>query len=177
VKNVEGEATTPPQSLYADLPPGARRQLKRAIAALARREHGRVELERKLTRRLTQEDSPADITAALDRLQQRGMLSDTRMVQSLVRSRAQRYGRRRLEQELQQRGVDAATIEQSLPTESQDAATATALWQRKFGSLPTTPAERARQGRYLMARGFSGALVARILGGRDVDVEVPAAAD
>ena len=155
----------PPAALSDGLGEGARRQLKRAVAALARREFGRSELQRKLLRGL-EDDSPGDLAEALDRLQSRGLLSDNRMANALARTRAVRYGRRRIEQELERRGVDADTIAAALPSEAQDAVTALALWRRRFGTLPQNHAERNRQGRFLTARGFSASLVARILSGR-----------
>jgi regulatory protein len=152
-----------PQALTAGLEEGAIRLLRLAVAALARREHSRVELQRKLQRRLEVGESAADIALVLDRLQSRGLLSDQRMAVALVRTRAARYGRLRLEQELQRRGVDRTTIAAALPPVEDESAAASALWQRKFGQPATTPQERARQGRFLAARGFASSVIARIL--------------
>jgi regulatory protein len=38
-----------------------------------------------------------------------------------------------------------------------------ALWQRKFGRAPASMQERARQIRFLAARGFSAATIGRVL--------------
>jgi len=155
----------PAQTLVTGLSEGAKRLMRLAISALARREHSRVEIERKLQRQLREADgeTPADITLIVDRLQARGLLSDQRMAQALVRTRSQRYGRLRILQELQRRGVDRETIAAALPATHDDSLAARTLWQRKFGKAPTTPLERARQGRFLAARGFAPALIARIL--------------
>jgi regulatory protein len=150
-------------ALSSGLDDPAKRLLRLAIAALARREHSRVEIERKLLRRLQGEETAADIHRVLDRLQSRGLLSDQRMAQALVRSRATRYGRLRLQQELQRRGVDRETIAASLPPAADESAAALALWQRKFGQPAATPEERARQGRFLAARGFAASVIGRIL--------------
>ena len=151
------------QPLAAGLEEGAKRLLRLAVAALARREHSRIELERKLERRLQGEETPADIARVLDRLQSRGLLSDQRMAAALVRTRAPRYGRLRIQQELQRRGVDRETIHASLPPVEEESAAAAAVWQRKFGQPATTPQERARQGRFLAARGFAASVIAHIL--------------
>ena len=37
------------------------------------------------------------------------------------------------------------------------------VWQRRFDALPADAKERAKQGRFLLARGFSGAVVGRVL--------------
>lgn len=44
-------------------------------------------------------------------------------------------------------------------------ARAQAVWRKKFGVLPETPAERAKQARFLAARGFSSATIVKLLKG------------
>ena len=39
-------------------------------------------------------------------------------------------------------------------------------WRRKFGEVPSDAAERARQARFLAARGFAGDVIRRVLAGR-----------
>jgi len=153
------------EPLGKGLEDGARRLLPIALSALARREYGRIELERKLQRHLLAPEGPADVAQVLDRLQAKGLLCDQRMAQGLVRTRAARYGRLRIKQELERRGLDRETIAAALPSAADEFAVALALWQRKFGHPPATMHERARQGRYLAARGFAPALIARILTG------------
>jgi regulatory protein len=152
-----------PLPISAGLAPAARRLLRLAVAALARREHSRVEIERKLQRRLLPEESQDDLVQALERLQARGLLSDRRMAEALVRARATRYGRLRIAQELDRRGVDRQTIAATLPPADDEDALAMALWQRKFGRAPASMQERARQIRFLAARGFSAATIGRVL--------------
>ncbi len=166
--------------LLQGLEPDARGLMRRAVAALARREHSRAELERKLqdlVRRERARDRPqdrsgeqaqaaacaAEIAQVLDLLQSQDLLSDLRMAQALVRSRAARYGRRRIAQELERRGVDRETIAACLPAAPEESAAAHALWQRKFGKPPASLQERVRQSRYLASRGFAPALIARIV--------------
>jgi regulatory protein len=146
-----------------DREPGAKRLLGLAVAALARREHSRAELERKLQRRLLPEERLQDVAQVLDRLQARGLLSDRRMAEALVRARASRYGRMRIAQELNRKGVDRETIAATLPPAEDEPALALALWHRKFGRAPTSQLERARQSRFLAARGFSAAVISRVL--------------
>jgi regulatory protein len=147
----------------AGLTDSARRLLAVAVAALARREHSSAEIRRKLLRRLQPGESPDDIAPVLASLQARGLLSDQRMAQVLARSRSQRYGGLRIRQELERRGVDRETIAAVLPAPEQQAAAAFSLWQRKFGVRPVNRQEYARQGRFLAARGFAPALIARVL--------------
>lgn len=40
-----------------------------------------------------------------------------------------------------------------------------AVWRKKFGAPATTPAERAKQVRFLASRGFGGEAIARVVSG------------
>lgn len=136
---------------------------------LARREHGRVELARKLRQR----GAPPDlIEQALDRLCEQGLLSESRYLESFVRSRANAgYGPLRIREELAQRGLPRADIEQALRDSGFDwNEQLRELWQRKFGQLPADAKERAKQGRFLSYRGYSLELISRLLrGGSSAD--------
>ena len=44
-------------------------------------------------------------------------------------------------------------------------ARAWAVWQRKFGTLPSSPQERARQTRFLASRGFRHDTIRKVLSG------------
>jgi SOS response regulatory protein OraA/RecX len=51
--------------------------------------------------------------------------------------------------------------------QSTEAVRAKALWEKRFGRPPADLAERAKQVRYMMARGFSRSVVSRIIAGAD----------
>ena len=146
------EGTRPAPSLKA-----------RALRHLSRREHSRVELARKLSPH--EPDIPV-LEALLDDLEAQGWLSDARYAESLVRSRAARSGSRKLRADLQSRGVDPAVVETALAqTSADEPARAQAYWDKKFGLAPSTPEERARQFRHLLARGFASEVVRRVVPG------------
>lgn len=135
-----------------------------AMDLLARREHGRTELARKLRQR----GAPAElIDDALERLAEQGLLSDERFLESFIRSRAQAgFGPLRIREELGQRGLPRPLIEQALADSPIDwTENLQALWQRRFGELPGDARERARQGRFLVYRGFAHEAVSRLLRG------------
>ncbi len=81
----------------------------RAIGYLSRREHSRLELQRKLAPYIDADD-PEALKRVLDELEREGWLSDTRFAQSLVHRRAGRLGARRVLQELRQHGVADDTL-------------------------------------------------------------------
>ncbi|WP_313110642.1 recombination regulator RecX [Stutzerimonas nitrititolerans] len=138
-----------------------------AMDLLARREHGRIELSRKLRQR----GAPAElIEPALDRLAEDGLLSEARYLESFVRMRANAgYGPLRIREELTQRGLSRSDVEQALRDSGFDwSEQLRAVWQRKFsGTLPSEPRERAKQGRFLSYRGYPLDMIGRLLGGRD----------
>ncbi|WPP01066.1 recombination regulator RecX [Pseudomonas sp. HR96] len=153
-------------SAVLDTPVAVRRT---AMDLLARREHGRVELTRKLRQRGA---DPEMIEQALDRLSEEGLLSEARYLESFVRYRAgSGYGPARIREELQQRGLARADVEQALRESGFDwAAQLADTWQRKFaGRLPADMRERAKQTRFLVYRGYSMELVSRLLSGRSLD--------
>jgi regulatory protein len=135
----------------------------RALRWLSQREHSRAELGRKL-RRAAPEAEPAAIEALLDELQTAGWLSEARAAASLLHTQGARYGSRRLRQVLQARQLPAEIVADTL-----QAATATelerarAVWQRRHGEAPTNALERARQMRFLLARGFPAEVATRVL--------------
>ena len=74
----------------------------RAVQLLARREHSRSELARKLA---PHAQSREELETLLDDLVRQGFLSDLRYAESVARSRGARYGSQRVVQELRQKGV------------------------------------------------------------------------
>jgi regulatory protein len=110
-----------------------------------------------------------EIERVLDELEAARHLSDARFAESRVHARAKRQGTARIRQELARHGVelDPETARQLRETELERAR---AVWQRKYGGeAPADPAERARQMRFLAARGFAAEVVRRVVGGRDLD--------
>ncbi|APV41073.1 MULTISPECIES: recombination regulator RecX [Pseudomonas] len=140
-----------------------------AMDLLARREHGRVELTRKLRQRGA---LPEMIDTALDRLTEEGLLSESRYLESFVSYRARSgYGPLRIREELSQRGLQRTDIELALRESGinwQEQLEDT--WRRKFsGHLPIDARERAKQGRFLSYRGYSMEMISRLFSGRGMD--------
>jgi regulatory protein len=133
----------------------------RALRLLAGREHSRRELERKLA---GHETEPGQLKAALDELQARGFIDEQRVLDSLVYRRAPRLGAARIRQELQAKGLDAERVALAVASlQASEVERAREVWRRKFGVPPADAAQRARQARFLLARGFSGESVRRVL--------------
>lgn len=133
----------------------------RALQLLARREHSRLELQRKLA---PHAESPDELERVLNELEQDGLASPQRFAESLVRRRVGRFGLRRIEQELGTHRLDPEVADPVLDrlrgTERERALDA---WRRRFGVPAGDAAERARQHRFLAQRGFTGEAIAWVL--------------
>lgn len=134
---------------------------QQALAALARREYSRVELERKLARKA---DDPGALAALLDEFEANGWLSDERFAQGSARHRVGRFSQRYIVDDLKQKGVAGDTARAAVDALAQDDyATARNLWQQRFGRAPADQKEKARQVRFLQSRGFPLNVIFRIL--------------
>ncbi len=166
----------------------------RALGLIAQREHSPVELRRKLLaqamrQRRAAERTPLASQAAdtdeaatattgvtvptaqeldelLDWLVAKDLLNTARFVEARVNLRAQRHGNLRIRHELAQHGVEidpdkAAALERS------ELARAQSVWSKRFGERAADAAGRAKQMRFLAARGFSTDVVRRVVAGRE----------
>lgn len=133
-----------------------------ALNLLARREHGRAELARKLR---THGEAEA-IDGLLDELEQEGLLSTARYVEMFAHARAGKHGSLRLKAELRQKGVPDDDMADALDTaRTQDLVSARQVWDRKFGEVANDAAGRAKQYRFLASRGFPNEVIKQVLGG------------
>jgi len=188
------EAGAPPKRADGPTPAALK---SRALRWLAQRDHSRAELERKLLTharalaRLAESpgaEAPAAgaepgfpdsllrerIAAVIDRLAAAGLLNEPRMAESLLAAKAPRFGERRLRQVMQQRGLEPALVDAAVQqARGSELERAQALWQRRFGEPGATPAERARQMRFLAGRGFGGDVIRRVVRGAPDDAEPP----
>jgi len=137
----------------------------RALGYLARREHSRLELEKKLS---PYAPTPEDLSCVLDSLEQQDFLSAGRVVEQVIHARRSKFGSQRIVNELQQKGIDANLIATALPhLKETELETARTVWLKKFGTKPVNAKERAKQIRFLMSRGFTSEIIRQVLQSRD----------
>jgi regulatory protein len=85
---------------------------------------------------------------------------------SVVQRRAGKLGAARIQGELQARGLDPELVQSTVAAVREtEPARAREVWLKKFGLPPANAAERARQMRFLAARGFSPELLRRVIEG------------
>lgn len=139
----------------------------RAFGYLARREHSRLELERKLA---PHAKTSEDLSSVLDMLEQRGFLSATRMVEQVVHMRKNKFGSQRIVHELREKGIAENLIAAALPNiKETEQDSAREVWRKKFSAAPTDAKEFARQTRFLMGRGFTAEVIRQVLRRSDKD--------
>ena len=136
---------------------------ERALRLLARREHSRAELARKLR---TYAGPEEELETLLEDLSRRGLLSDERYAESRAHALSRKYGAARIAHELRAKGLDKELAEQASKTaRATEIERAREVWCRKFrGVAPGTREERARQMRFLQSRGFSFDAIRAVVG-------------
>lgn len=148
------KASPSPEKLSASL-------RARALRLLARREHSRRELERKLAPHAA--DSQ-ELEALLDEFIARGWLREPRVAEQVIHARRSRFGSGRIREELRAKGVAEEVVASLLPElRDGDFEAASAVWRRKFRAPPATNTERARQIRFMQGRGFAMETILKVI--------------
>ena len=134
---------------------------ERALRHLARRDHSRAELARKLAAH----GDADEIDAVIERMGELGLQSDTRYAEAFVRGKAGRFGASRLRSELARRGIDRDLIDEAIAGEcvESEADRARAVLRGRFTAPPADAREWARQARFLQTRGFAPDLIRKLL--------------
>jgi regulatory protein len=106
----------------------------------------------------------------LDELQTKGFLDEQRAADSLAHRRGQKLGTARVVQEMRSRGIELDAIESATQhLKATEIERAREVWRKKFGEPAQDAAERAKQMRFLITRGFSSEIIRRVVAGIDVD--------
>ena len=131
---------------------------------LARREHSRAELERKLR---PHAGSSAVIAGVVEALVQKKQLSDERFAQERARSMARKFGAARIRQDLKAKGVAPELVERV--SAEGELERARAILDRKYREPASTREERAKRMRFLQGRGFSTDVIRSLVSSRETD--------
>lgn len=150
-----------------DAPDSPQELRARALRLLARREHSRVELRRKLVHHA---ESGEALDELLEALVAKKQLSDERFASERAHTLTRRYGAARIRQDLKARGVDDATAAQVAATAAAgDFERAKAIYERRYRERPASREERAKRMRFLQGRGFSGDIIRRLVSGEPAE--------
>lgn len=141
---------------------------ERALGYLTRREYSRQELYRKLQPYAGDEN----LDALLDDFKQRGWLSDARYADQMVHARKGKYGSLKVAHELRSQGVSDKLVGKAVEElKLLDKESAQNLWHRKYGTLPHSREEWAKQARFLQSRGFGTEIIKAVLRGEPEEME------
>jgi regulatory protein len=143
----------------SSFPPGSAAELKtRALRLLARREHSRDELARKLS---PYAESREALETVLDFLVSRKALSNERYAEVRANWLARKYGAAKIRRDLESKGVEPHLVERV--SAEGELERARAILARKYRVPATTREERAKRARFLQGRGFSGDVIRRLV--------------
>lgn len=140
-----------------------------AVKALGRHMRTEAELRRLMRERVEQgEAGQAVIDAVIVRLKEYGYLDDAAFAETFARLRQEndKLGQRTVRQKLQQKGVAAGTIEETIEARyggTDEEALARQYLERKRIRKPEDEKQTARVMRRLVAAGFSTGVIYRIL--------------
>lgn len=151
--------------------------LEYAVRSLA----SRMKSERDLRRLMQLRAEPGDpgreaMDSVVTRLKELGYLSDERFAADYTRLRKEneKFGQRRVQQGLMQKGIAAPLVKEALGNAYDDideAALARAYVERKRMKKPEGEKEIAKAMRRLMAAGFSSKAIWKVLRGWGAEVE------
>ena len=154
-----------------------------AVKALGRRMRTEAELRRLMSQRVEPDERGQQvIVAVVAQLKEKRYLDDQSFAETYARLRQenQKFGARRVRQDLRQKGISAALTEQAVDarySQTNAETLARQYLQRKSIAKPTNEKETARIMRRLVAAGFSTAVIYKILRQWDVPEESLAALD
>jgi regulatory protein len=134
----------------------------RALRHLARREHSRAELARKLS---PHAESREALEQLLDALAARKQLSDERYAEARAHQLARKYGAARIRADLKAKGI-AREVAARFSGEG-ELERAREILARKYRAGASTREEIARRMRFLQSRGFSHDTIRKLLSADD----------
>jgi len=133
----------------------------RALRLLSNREHSKLELANKLKQHAQSEE---ELSQVLEWLQVKGFINEQRVLESVVYRRAPKLGYARVARELQEKGLAASAVALAVKELKQtEAERAKTVWLKKFKRPALTVADKAKQMRFLMSRGFAPSTVIQIV--------------
>jgi len=148
-----------------------------ALKSLGRRMRTEADLRKSLAAKVEPgETGAAKVNTVIQRLKEYGYLDDAGFAETYTRLRQenQKFGQRRVKQDLQQKGVPKAIADEAIATRYEDINEETLARQhleRKRIKKPENEKETARIMRRLIAAGFSTGVISKVLRQWDIPDE------
>ncbi len=139
----------------------------RAVYLLSMREHGDLELLRKLSQKFSEAKNYPDLVkTVLEICQKQGSQSDERYIQSYVRQAiAKGQGAYKIRQNLQGRTSQLSIVDAELSLDDEVwIELAQAVLEKKYGDIqkPSQRKEQAKRMRFLQSRGFTQSQIYKV---------------
>lgn len=133
-----------------------------ATGLLARREHSRLELEKKLSQK---NYSKAVIDEVLNQLQAQNYLNERRFIEAFIKSKAQRgYGPNYISQAIGEKGITTDALNEVMVEMEMDwHHFAKAVFIKKFKTKASDGHSLQKQKRFMYYRGFSQDIIKNVL--------------
>jgi regulatory protein len=132
---------------------------KKCLRLLTRREHSRKEIQNKMA---VKGYESGQVSAVIDKLTRQSWQDDSRYAESYARVRSQKgFGPVRIAYELQQQGIDPDTFDKIIRAATDNWMNLLEqVYNKKYPNrLIVDRSERAKRTRFLLQRGFSGAMI------------------
>jgi regulatory protein len=111
-------------------------------------------------------ESTEAVELLLDELVRRKLLSEDRVAESRANTLSRKFGVSRIRHDLRAKGIAGETIERvAAEAQSTEVERAREIWKRKFREPAASRADRAKQMRFLAARGFSHDTIRKVMSG------------
>lgn len=130
---------------------------------MARREHSKKELQRKLVQKGFE---ASEVDQAIDELADEGLQSELRYIEALVHSKAERgFGPLKIKALLRERGIDDPSILAYFVTLPENFwhEVLLGVWCKKFAGRVSDTASKAKAIRYLQYKGFDLGSINRLM--------------
>ena len=144
--------------MRSSTPESAAELKARALRLLARREHSRAELARKLAPYAASQEL---LEGLLSELEGRKLLSNHRFAEQRAHVLSRKYGAARIRHDLKSKGVPDEIV--AAVSADGELERAREILKRKYRTAATTRQEWAKRARFLQGRGFSSDTIYRLI--------------
>lgn len=143
----------------------------KVLDLLSRRDYSYQELYQKLCKYSEDLDL---IKKVLDEMVAKNFINEERFIANFIHNKSQRYGSLKIKYLLKHKTDNSQLVNQIYQeSDIDELASARQIWQRKFGQTPAKSwAEKAKQIRFLLSRGFNMGIIQKVLAISEFDDEV-----
>ena len=133
---------------------------QKAVFLLSRRDYSKKELFARLMR--DEHSDEEEVACIIEKLESLDYINELRFARSRARQKMERFGNRKIALDLKEKGVQEELIALVLKESKTEEKRCFEIWEKRF-SAPKNEKEKAKQGRFLLNRGFPPQMVFALL--------------